>query len=127
AAWRALLAETPLQPHARHAWDVAADAATHVRLHIYPDGGVARLRVLGAVAGRGASWTRRRGRRRAGCSPPAGAPRPGGTPRSPDGATAAASGCPPRPTARGPRSPAPSSATRSRGIRGSASRVRVPR
>ncbi len=49
-SWKPLLPETPLQPHARHAWDVAPGApATHVRLNIFPDGGVARLRVLGAV------------------------------------------------------------------------------
>jgi len=51
AGWQPLLGETPLQPHARHAWDVSSGgAATHVRLNIFPDGGVARLRVLGAVA-----------------------------------------------------------------------------
>ena len=51
AGWQPLLGETPLQPHARHAWDVSSGgAATHIRLNIFPDGGVARLRVLGAVA-----------------------------------------------------------------------------
>jgi len=51
ASWQSLLGETPLEPHARHAWDVsAAGAATHVRLNIFPDGGVARLRVIGTVA-----------------------------------------------------------------------------
>ena len=50
ANWRTLLGETPLQPHARHRWDdLSAMAATHVRLNIYPDGGVARLRLLGRV------------------------------------------------------------------------------
>ncbi len=50
-AWKPLLPETPLQPHARHAWDLAGDiTATHVRLNIFPDGGVARLRVLGRIA-----------------------------------------------------------------------------
>jgi allantoicase len=47
ADWKTLVAETPLQPHARHAFDVDAPAATHVRLNIYPDGGVARLRLIG--------------------------------------------------------------------------------
>jgi allantoicase len=42
--------ETALQPHARHAWDVQSPAATHIRLNIFPDGGVARLRVIGAIA-----------------------------------------------------------------------------
>ncbi len=50
-AWRPLLGDSPLQPHARHAWDLPARAtATHVRLNIFPDGGVARLRLLGRVA-----------------------------------------------------------------------------
>jgi allantoicase len=52
AAWRVLVAEAPLQPHARHRFDgLSAPTATHVRLNIYPDGGVARFRVFGrAVA-----------------------------------------------------------------------------
>ena len=46
--WQTLVAETPLQPHARHVFDdIEPRTATHVRLHIYPDGGVARLRVFG--------------------------------------------------------------------------------
>ncbi|MEQ1833698.1 MAG: allantoicase [Candidatus Eisenbacteria bacterium] len=50
-AWQPLLAQTPLQPHGRHAWDVATPVtATHVRLNIYPDGGVARLRLFGTSA-----------------------------------------------------------------------------
>jgi allantoicase len=51
-AWRMLLPETPLQPHARHRWqNLAHDApVTHARLSIYPDGGVARLRLFGVPA-----------------------------------------------------------------------------
>jgi allantoicase len=50
-SWQPLLAQTPLQPHSRHAWDLPAVAtATHVRLNIYPDGGVARLRLFGTSA-----------------------------------------------------------------------------
>jgi allantoicase len=47
--WRALLHETPLEPHARHRFtDIARHGpATHVRLNIYPDGGVARMRLFG--------------------------------------------------------------------------------
>ena len=47
--WRVLVPETPLQPHARHAFDALAHAApaTHARLNIYPDGGIARLRLYG--------------------------------------------------------------------------------
>jgi allantoicase len=53
ATWRPLVPETALQPHTRHAFDpVAATPATHVRLNIYPDGGVARLRLIGRVAAR---------------------------------------------------------------------------
>ena len=43
--------QTALQPHSRHAWNMALPAtATHVRLNIYPDGGVARLRLFGTPA-----------------------------------------------------------------------------
>jgi allantoicase len=51
AVWHPLVAETGLQPHARHIFDdVASNAATHVRLNIYPDGGVARLRLIGRAS-----------------------------------------------------------------------------
>jgi allantoicase len=48
-AWHQLLREVPLQPHSRHRFtDLTAQGpATHVRLNIYPDGGVARMRVYG--------------------------------------------------------------------------------
>jgi allantoicase len=48
-AWRALVRETPLQPHARHRFTELAPhgPATHVRLNIYPDGGIARMRAYG--------------------------------------------------------------------------------
>ncbi|HVZ72952.1 MAG TPA: allantoicase [Polyangia bacterium] len=46
--WRPLVAESRLGADARHFFAVAAGAAaTHVRLDIFPDGGVARLRVWG--------------------------------------------------------------------------------
>lgn len=50
--WSPLVAQTPLQPHTRHAFDAAPGTppATHVRLRIYPDGGIARMRVIGRVA-----------------------------------------------------------------------------
>ncbi len=47
--WRVLLA-TPLQPHTRHLFDTElrrVGPITHVRLNVFPDGGVARLRVWG--------------------------------------------------------------------------------
>jgi allantoicase len=48
AGWWPLVPETPLQPHTRHTFDSVSGApATHVRLNIYPDGGVARLRLIG--------------------------------------------------------------------------------
>src|SRR5690242_12143301 len=41
APWSPLVPESPLQPHTRHAFDIATPVeATHVRLNIYPDGGV---------------------------------------------------------------------------------------
>ena len=48
--WRELVAKTPLQPHTRHTFEDQVQAlgdVTHVRLNIFPDGGVARLRVFG--------------------------------------------------------------------------------
>jgi allantoicase len=48
-AWRALVRETPLQPHSRHRFTELAHQgpSTHVRLNIYPDGGIARMRAFG--------------------------------------------------------------------------------
>ena len=50
-AWRELVPNTPLQPHTRHRFfsEVTPRNCTHVRLNIYPDGGVARLRLFGRV------------------------------------------------------------------------------
>ena len=50
--WQTLLAQTPLQPHTRHRFDELIDRGpvTHARLSIYPDGGVARLRLFGTPA-----------------------------------------------------------------------------
>ncbi len=49
--WVELLSRTTLNPGSQHFMDAkpALPLATHVRLHIYPDGGVARLRVYGEV------------------------------------------------------------------------------
>src|SRR3954447_5422592 len=50
ASWRGLVPWTPLTGDAHHLLDAApAGRVTHVRLVIRPDGGVARLRVLGRV------------------------------------------------------------------------------
>src|SRR5437773_7972461 len=50
--WQPLLAQTPLQPHSRHRFEEVRHRApaTHARLSIYPDGGVARLRLFGTLA-----------------------------------------------------------------------------
>lgn len=48
ATWSPVVPESPVQPDTRHHFVVAAPkVATHVRLNIYPDGGVARLRLFG--------------------------------------------------------------------------------
>jgi allantoicase len=50
-AWQPLLAETKLEADTRHFFGrehVASSPATHVRLRIFPDGGVSRLRVWGS-------------------------------------------------------------------------------
>lgn len=46
-AWQEVLPPTKLIPHTEHSFDVEAPAATHVRIRIYPDGGVSRLRCFG--------------------------------------------------------------------------------
>ena len=51
--WQQLMAQTALQPDSLHVFEDElsdAGAVTHVRLNIYPDGGVSRLRVFGRVA-----------------------------------------------------------------------------
>ena len=54
--WTRILDKTPLQGDADNFIAVADERAwTHLRLNIYPDGGVARLRVYGDVA---VDWTR---------------------------------------------------------------------
>lgn len=50
ADWRTLLPRTDVRPHSLHRFHrqlIDAGPATHLRLSIYPDGGVARLRVYG--------------------------------------------------------------------------------
>jgi len=51
--WRVLLPESKTQPHTRHVFDSelrATGKVTHVRLNVFPDGGVARLRCWGEPA-----------------------------------------------------------------------------
>jgi len=53
ATWRELLPRMPLGPHRRHFFGKELKALgpiSHVRLNIYPDGGVSRLRMYGVVA-----------------------------------------------------------------------------
>jgi allantoicase len=49
AFWLPALARVPLRGDAHNVCEVAGVEATHLRLNIFPDGGVARLRVLGEV------------------------------------------------------------------------------
>ena len=49
AAWRELVPRTPLKPDALHTFEARrVSDVTHVRLNIFPDGGVARLRLYGS-------------------------------------------------------------------------------
>ena len=49
--WNSLLSKSPLSGDTRNLFPLAAsDRTTHLRLKIYPDGGVARLRVHGEVS-----------------------------------------------------------------------------
>lgn len=48
--WREIVPRSPLQPHTKNEFKVDGDVrATHLRLNIHPDGGVARLRVHGEI------------------------------------------------------------------------------
>ncbi|MBL4657924.1 MAG: allantoicase [Flavobacteriales bacterium] len=49
--WSEILAKSPLNSGDHNFYEIASEAGwTHVRLHIYPDGGVARLKVYGNVS-----------------------------------------------------------------------------
>jgi allantoicase len=51
--WQELLPRVKLRPHARHVFAKelrAIGPVSHVRLNIFPDGGISRLRVHGIVA-----------------------------------------------------------------------------
>jgi allantoicase len=48
-----LLPRTALQPDTRHRFRVPAAPVTHVRMDVYPDGGLARLRLHGALTPNG--------------------------------------------------------------------------
>ena len=55
-----LLPRTRLQPDTVHRFRVDGPEATHVRLDIFPDGGIARLRLFGTVSPGGLATLRRR-------------------------------------------------------------------
>jgi allantoicase len=47
--WTDILAQSPIGPSAHHYFECnSTDTWSHVRIHIFPDGGLARLRVYGA-------------------------------------------------------------------------------
>jgi allantoicase len=49
-SWTPILSQSPLQPGSQNLFAITNDETwTHVRLNIFPDGGVARLRVYGIV------------------------------------------------------------------------------
>jgi len=48
--WKEILPKSPLQPGSQNFYDITdQNIYTHLKLHIYPDGGVARLKVYGEV------------------------------------------------------------------------------
>lgn len=50
AGWQEIVAKVDLNGDSHHYVEVESDAIwTHVRLHIYPDGGIARLRIYGEI------------------------------------------------------------------------------
>jgi allantoicase len=59
--WQPLMARTPLQPDTRHRFVLdAAAPATDVRLDVYPDGGMARMRLWGTPTDDGLAALRAR-------------------------------------------------------------------
>src|ERR671915_415433 len=69
AGWFGMLPRTPLLPDTRHRFLVEPKRATHVRLDIYPDGGMARLRLYGDLTADGLTSLEDRWR---GTAPPRG-------------------------------------------------------
>jgi allantoicase len=53
--WKEILEHSKLKPDSPHVYEkeiLDSGEVTHARFHIYPDGGVARLRIFGRLAGR---------------------------------------------------------------------------
>ena len=54
--WKPILKKSPLNPGSQHFFEIQSDQIwTHVKLNIFPDGGVARLKVYGEVE---KDWTK---------------------------------------------------------------------
>jgi allantoicase len=49
AAWRELLPRTRLRPDTLHRFRIGGDNVTHVRMEVFPDGGMSRVRLLGEL------------------------------------------------------------------------------
>jgi len=60
SAWHDLLPPVRLLPDTPHRFRVTSAPATHVRLNLFPDGGVARLRLYGSLTDDGLAVVRRR-------------------------------------------------------------------
>jgi allantoicase len=61
SAWFPLLPRTPLLPDTPHRFRLPGSRpVTHVRLDVFPDGGVARLRLHGSLTSHGLAGVRRR-------------------------------------------------------------------
>jgi allantoicase len=58
--WHDLLPRVRLLPDTPHRFRIDGPPATHVRLNIFPDGGVARLRLYGSLTGDGLAAIQRR-------------------------------------------------------------------
>ena len=49
AAWRELLPRTQLRPDTLHRFRIGGDHVTHVRMEVFPDGGMSRVRLFGEL------------------------------------------------------------------------------
>ena len=57
-SWAPILPKSPLNPGSQNLFAITSEQTwTHVRLNIFPDGGVARLRIYGSVV---PDWTKRK-------------------------------------------------------------------
>jgi allantoicase len=60
SGWRDLLPKVRLLPDTPHRFRIDGTPVTHVRLNIFPDGGVARLRLHGTLTDDGLTAVRHR-------------------------------------------------------------------